>query len=128
MEGFKISPELLASAGALTVRFGPGDVIFKAGDTPDKMYVVLSGEVEIQLKGTPIETVAKGDTFGEMALIDGSPRSATVVAKTACEVAAINKKTFVLLVDEMPYFALFVMGNMVNRLRSMNEQWTARSS
>ena len=128
MEAFKISPELLASAGALTVAFGPGDVIFKAGDAPDKMYVVLNGEVEIQLKGIPIETVAKGDTFGEMALIDGSPRSATVVAKTACEVAAINKKTFVLLVDEMPYFALFVMGNMVNRLRTMNEQWTARSS
>lgn len=127
MEGFKISPELLASAGALTVSFRPGDTIFEAGDAPDKMYVVLSGEVEIQLKGTPIETVGKGDTFGEMALIDGSPRSATVVAKTSCEVAAINKKTFVLLVDEMPYFALFVMGNMVNRLRAMNEQWTARS-
>jgi CRP-like cAMP-binding protein len=38
-------------------------------------------------------------------------------------VAAIDKRTFMLLVDEMPYFALFVMRNMVDRLRRMNEQW-----
>lgn len=89
------------------------------------MYVVVNGEVEISLKGTPIETVAQGGTFGEMALIDGSARSATAVAKTNCDVAAIDKKTFVLLVDEMPYFALFVMRNTVDRLRRMNEQWLA---
>jgi CRP/FNR family cyclic AMP-dependent transcriptional regulator len=119
----KISPQLLAKAGASTIRLAPGDVIFKDGDAPDKMYVVVSGEVEIQLGDAVIETVPEGGTFGEMALIDGSPRSATVVAKTESEVAAIDKRTFMLLVDEMPYFALFVMRNMVDRLRSMNEQW-----
>jgi CRP-like cAMP-binding protein len=113
----------LAKAGASTVRLAPGDVIFKDGDVPDKMYVVVSGEVEIQLGDAVIETVPEGGTFGEMALIDGSPRSATVVAKTESEVAAIDKRTFMLLVDEMPYFALFVMRNMVDRLRRMNEQW-----
>jgi CRP/FNR family transcriptional regulator, cyclic AMP receptor protein len=119
----KISHELLAKAGASTVRLAPGDVVFKGGDAPDKMYVVISGEVEIRLGDAIIETVSQGGTFGEMALIDGSAGSATVTAKTEAEVAAIDKKTFVLLVDEMPYFALFVMGNMVNRLRRMNEQW-----
>jgi CRP/FNR family transcriptional regulator, cyclic AMP receptor protein len=118
----KISPQLLAKAGASTVRLAPGDVIFKDGDAPDKMYVVVSGEVEIQLGDAVFETVPQGGTFGEMALIDGSPRSATVVAKTESEVAA-DKRTFMLLVDEMPYFALFVMRNMVDRLRRMNEQW-----
>jgi CRP-like cAMP-binding protein len=48
-----------------------------------------------------------------------------MVAKTSCEVAAINEKTFVLLVDEMPYFALSTMRNLVDRLRRMNEQWLA---
>ena len=119
----KISPQLLSKAGASTVRLAPGDVIFKDGDAPDKMYVVISGVVEILLRDTVIETVPQGGTFGEMALIDGSPRSATVIAKTDSEVAAIDKRTFVLLVDEMPYFALFVMRNMVDRLRRMNEQW-----
>ena len=119
----KISPQLLAKAGASTVRLAPGDVVFKDGDSPDKMYVVVSGEVQIQLGDAVIETVPQGGTFGEMALIDGSPRSATVTAKTDSEVAAIDKRTFMLLVDEMPYFALFVMRNMVDRLRRMNEQW-----
>ena len=117
----KFSPQVLAKAGASTVRLAPGDVIFKNGDAPDKMYVVVSGEVQIQLGDAVI--VPQGGTFGEMALIDGSPRSATVTAKTDSEVAAIDKRTFILLVDEMPYFALFVMRNMVDRLRRMNERW-----
>jgi CRP/FNR family cyclic AMP-dependent transcriptional regulator len=71
----KISPQLLAKAGASTVKLAPGDVIFKDGDAPDKMYVVVSGEVEIHLRDAVIETVPQGGTFGEMALIDGSPRS-----------------------------------------------------
>jgi CRP/FNR family transcriptional regulator, cyclic AMP receptor protein len=123
MDPIKISPQLLAKAGASTVRLAPGDVVFKDGDAPDKMYVVVSGEGEIHLQDAVIETVPQGGTFGEMALIDGSPRSATVIAKTESEVAAIDKRTFMLLVDEMPYFALFVMRNMVDRLRRMNEQW-----
>ena len=56
------------------------------------MYVVLSGVVEIYLRDTVIETVPQGGTFGEMALIDGSPRSATVIAKTESEVAVIDKR------------------------------------
>jgi CRP/FNR family transcriptional regulator, cyclic AMP receptor protein len=125
MEAIKLSHQLLAAAGSPTITFAPGEVIFREGDKADKMYVVLSGEVEVHLQGTVIDTLAQGATFGEMALIDGSPRSATVVAKTSSEVAAINEKTFVLLVDEMPYFALSTMRNLVDRLRRMNEQWLA---
>ncbi|MFZ0398083.1 MAG: cyclic nucleotide-binding domain-containing protein [Methyloceanibacter sp.] len=125
MEAIKLSHQLLAAAGSPTTTFAPGEVIFREGDKADKMYVVLSGEVEVHLQGTVIDTLVQGATFGEMALIDGSPRSATVVAKTSSEVAAINEKTFVLLVDEMPYFALSTMRNLVDRLRRMNEQWLA---
>jgi CRP/FNR family cyclic AMP-dependent transcriptional regulator len=125
MEPVTISHAVLAKAGATTVKLASGEVVFRDGDAPDNMYVVLSGEVEIRLRDIVIETVSQGGTFGEMALIDGSARSATVIAKTACELAVIDKKTFVLLVDEMPYFALFVRRNVVDRLRRMNEQWLA---
>jgi CRP/FNR family cyclic AMP-dependent transcriptional regulator len=125
MQPAAINLQLLASVASTRLTFAPGDVIFSEGDKPDKMYVVLSGELEVQLQGTVIDTLNQGGTFGEMALIDGSPRSATVVAKTACELAAINEKTFILLVDEMPYFALFTMRNLVARLRRMNDQWLA---
>jgi CRP/FNR family cyclic AMP-dependent transcriptional regulator len=62
------------------------------------MYVVRSGNVEIERNGEVIETLSGGSIFGEMALIDGSPRSATARAKTACELAPISEKSFLFLV------------------------------
>ena len=97
-------------------------MIFIEGDKGDKMYVVRFGEVEIVLHGKVIETVAQGGIFGEMALIDGSPRVATARAKTKCELSAITEKSFLFLVDEMPYFAVFVMRTLVDRLRRMDER------
>ncbi|HEY8275803.1 MAG TPA: cyclic nucleotide-binding domain-containing protein [Methyloceanibacter sp.] len=125
MQSVRISHQLLVNAGSPPITYAPGDVVFTEGDKADKMYVVLSGEVEVQLQGTVIDTIGVGGTFGEMGLIDGSPRSATVVAKTNSEVAAIDEKTFIFLVDEMPYFALSTMRNLVDLLRRMNKQWMA---
>ena len=79
-----------------------GDVVFSEGDKGDAMYVVRSGELIIEKGGKVMETVGPGGVFGEMALIDGSPRVATVRAKTDCEVAPINEKSFLFLVHETP--------------------------
>jgi CRP-like cAMP-binding protein len=68
-----------------------------------------------------METLGPGGIFGEMALIDGTVRSATVRAKTDCEVAPINEKTFLFLVHETPFFAIAVMRALAGRLRHMNE-------
>ena len=122
MEVVSISHQLLANAGSPPVSFEPGEVIFREGDKGDKMYVVRSGAIEILLHGKVIETVVQGGIFGEMALIDGSPRVATARAKTLCEVCAISERSFLFLVDEMPYFALFVMRTLVDRLRRMDER------
>ena len=54
-------------------------------------------------------------------MIDGSPQSATVRAKTDCEVVSITEKTFLFLVHETPYFAIAVMRALAARLRHMNE-------
>jgi CRP/FNR family cyclic AMP-dependent transcriptional regulator len=80
------------------------------------MYVVRSGNVEIERKGEVIETLSGGGIFGEMALIDGSPRSATARAKTACELAPISEKSFLFLVHETPFFAIAVMRTLAERL------------
>jgi len=116
-----ISQQLLANAGSVPVRFEPGDVIFRHGDEGDALYVVGSGEVDIEIDGKVVETVSQGAIFGEMALIDGSARSATARAKTPCEVSPIAEKNFLFLVDEMPFFALFVMRALVDRLRRVNK-------
>jgi CRP-like cAMP-binding protein len=86
------------------------------------MYVVYSGKVGIERRGETIEDLSAGDTFGEMALIDGAPRSATARAKTDCEVAPITESAFLHLVHDTPIFALTIMHNLADRLRRANER------
>jgi CRP/FNR family cyclic AMP-dependent transcriptional regulator len=109
--------QLLANAGFPPATFKPGEVIFVEGDKGDKMYVIRSGEIEIERDGTVVETLSPGGIFGEMALIDGSPRAATARAKTSCEVAPITEKSFLFLVHETPFFAIAVMRTLAERLR-----------
>jgi len=113
--------QMLANAGFPPARYAAGDVIFAEGDKGDAMFVVRTGEVTIERGGRVMETLSGGGVFGEMALIDGSPRSATVRAKTDCEVAPINEKTFLFLVHETPFFAIAVMRTLADRLRRMDE-------
>ncbi len=108
---------MLANAGFPLVNFASGEVIFAEGGEGDFMYVVRSGEVEIERNGKVIETLSAGGIFGEMALIDGSPRSATARAKTDAELAPINEKSFMFLVHETPFFAIAVMRTLAERLR-----------
>lgn len=109
--------QLLANAGFLPARFQAGEVIFSEGEKGDKMYVVRTGEVEVERDGKIVETLSAGGIFGEMALIDGAPRAATARAKTACEVAPITEKSFLFLVHETPFFAIAVMRALADRLR-----------
>jgi CRP/FNR family transcriptional regulator, cyclic AMP receptor protein len=97
--------------------FAAGQCIFKAGDRGDAMYVVTEGEVEIREGSTLLERAGPGSIFGEMALIDDAPRSATVVAKTASRLVAVDRRQFEFMVTETPYFALAVMKVLADRLR-----------
>jgi CRP/FNR family transcriptional regulator, cyclic AMP receptor protein len=103
-------------------RFQAGDVIFKAGDTGDCMYVVRDGTVTIHAEGLPIEEVGPGGIFGELALIDSSPRSATATATSACELVALNERSFLFHVSQTPFFALNVMRVLSERLRRASAQ------
>jgi CRP-like cAMP-binding protein len=100
--------------------FASGAEIFKEGSKGDKMFVVCSGEVSIERAGKVIESLSNGDIFGEMALIDGSPRSATARAKTDCRIAPITEQAFLKLLLETPLFALTVMRTLADRLRRAN--------
>jgi len=112
-----IDLNLLANAGFPLAKLAPGEVVVAEGDKGEHMYVVRSGEIEIERNGQVIETLSGGGIFGEMALIDGSPRSATARAKTDAEVAPINEKSFLFLVHETPFFAIAVMRTLAERLR-----------
>ena len=105
--------------------FNVGDVIFEEGSTGRDLYVVLDGQVEIaKVSGahkTVIVTLGKGEFFGEMAVIDGSARSATAIAATPhTRVMKIYHARFVYLVSQQPAFALMVMDALSKRLRASN--------
>ncbi|MBR0799698.1 cyclic nucleotide-binding domain-containing protein [Bradyrhizobium jicamae] len=105
--------------------FDVGDVIFEEGSSGRELFVVLDGQVEIaKINGdhkTVIVTLGKGEFFGEMAVIDGSSRSATAIAAApSTRVMRINHARFVYLVSQQPAFALMVMDALSKRLRASN--------
>jgi len=105
--------------------FDEDEVIFEEGSTGRELFVVLDGQVEIaKLDGarkTVIVTLGKGEFFGEMAVIDGSSRSATAIsAASHTRVMRINHARFVYLVSQQPAFALMVMDALSKRLRASN--------
>jgi CRP-like cAMP-binding protein len=106
--------------------FGVGDVIFEEGSAGRELYVVLDGKVEIaRVNGTAktvIVALGKGEFFGEMAVIDGSSRSATAIAaEPGTRVMRINHARFVYLVSQQPAFALMIMDALSKRLRASND-------
>jgi len=94
-----------------------GTEIFKEGDPGTEMYGVVDGEVELRGSGGFRETLGPHHVFGEMALVDDSPRSATAVARTDATLAVIDRHRFLFLVHESPTFALEVLAVMAERLR-----------
>ncbi len=101
--------------------FAAGEIIFREGDPGEEFFVIRRGEVEIRSGNRLLETLGENEIFGEMALIDASPRSADAIAKTDAEVAPITEKQYIFLVRHSPYFALKVMRVLARRLRAQNK-------
>ena len=95
-----------------------GTVIFEEGSSGTEMFGIVEGEVEVRLPNGQVRRLGPDDTFGEMAIVDSSPRNGTVVAVTDAKLAVINRNTFLFLVQETPMFALQVMSTIAERLRA----------
>jgi CRP-like cAMP-binding protein len=102
--------------------FAAGQAVFRDGEPGDHMYAVLSGAVEIIIRGKVVETVETGGVFGEMALVDDRVRAASAIVKTEAKLVEIDKKRFMFLVQQNPFFALQIMTVMSQRLRRMGQE------
>lgn len=100
------------------VDFADGRVVFIRGDAGDKAYIVESGRIDIREGGRVIEAMEPGEIFGELALIDGEPRSASAVAVGPTRLLVIEREAFFAHLRDNPDFALAVMRLMARRLRS----------
>jgi CRP-like cAMP-binding protein len=115
----KLLAGLQAGLGdAAMVRYERGKVIMVAGQTGALMYVLIEGRVSIQIRGAVVERVGPGGVFGEMALVDQSPRSANAVAETDCALLAINRNVFLNLVKSDPMFGISLLSAMAERVRN----------
>jgi CRP/FNR family transcriptional regulator, cyclic AMP receptor protein len=101
--------------------FKAGTIIFHQGDAASEMFVVKSGEVRIQLGNRTLAELKADSIFGEMALIDDEPRSASAIAITDVELVPVTEKQFLFMVGQTPYFALKVMRVLAQRLRATSK-------
>ena len=102
------------------VKFRPGQTIFRQGLPGDAMYLVQEGQVEIRVDGSTVEIVGPGGVIGELALVDGGPRSASAIAWTPCQLARVTASELHGLIQRTPGFARNMMRVIAQRLRRMN--------
>jgi CRP-like cAMP-binding protein len=105
---------------ATVVRFDEGRKIMNEGNPGSTMYIVLEGRVTIAINGKIVEKLVPGGVFGEMALVDQSPRTASAVARTDCTLLSINRDALVALVKSDPAIGMAMMRCVADRVRYMN--------
>jgi small-conductance mechanosensitive channel/CRP-like cAMP-binding protein len=110
--------------GSRRIRFGKGEKIISQGDAGNSMFILAMGKAEVQVERDgrvqPVASLVPGDCFGEMSLLTGEPRSATVLATLDCEVLEIEQETIGILLREHPELAESLSETVVAR-RSATE-------
>ena len=119
--GSDIDMRLFARKAGVSINFPAGSIVFNKGDSGPCMYVVQSGIIEMVIGERVVEVCGVNEAIGFMSMIDGAPRSSTARVKEACELSVIDQRKFRFMVDEVPNFALYIMGAMARRIRGMGQ-------
>jgi CRP/FNR family transcriptional regulator, cyclic AMP receptor protein len=101
---------------AKVVDYSSGEPIVQAGDRGDSFYLVLEGRARVAGKS---RTLKPGDFFGEMALIDGGPRSATITATSDVRVMKLSRPAFLKALKQDPQIGLAIMEALAGRVRQL---------
>ena len=102
------------------IPFQTGQVVMKEGEMGNTLHILMEGQVEVQIHDQVVGTFEPVEVFGEMAVIDSQPRSATVIAKTNCKLARIDQNRFKQLIQQRPDFGIDIMRMLVERIRWMD--------
>jgi len=117
----EIDMRMFAQRAGASVSYAAGSVVFNKGDPGSCMYVVQSGVIEMVIGDTVVEVCGPNEAIGFMSMVDSAPRSSTARVKEACELSLIDQRKFRFMVDEVPNFALYIMGAMARRIRGMGQ-------
>jgi CRP-like cAMP-binding protein len=104
---------------AKEIDFAAGQAMTEQGETGGRFYVLLDGEAEVTIGGDVVNTLKVGDYFGEISLIDGKPRTATIVARSPVRTLSLSSWNFRPLLKQHPAIAEAVLVEMCNRLRQI---------
>ena len=110
----------MARSMGTVVRIPANQDVFKLGDPPDHMYMILSGAVEVMGRDKLIERIGAGGSLGIVGLLDDKPRTTTAHVAEDAELAVIDKRRFRYMVESVPNFVWYVMNELVGRLRATN--------
>jgi CRP/FNR family transcriptional regulator, cyclic AMP receptor protein len=106
--------------------YSDGEIIFREGDAGDALYVIQSGKITITKKATSgelvIATLQSGEIFGEMALFDGLPRSATARASGNARILTVDKKRLFSTISRDPTLVFKLVESMSQRIRTLDEE------
>jgi CRP/FNR family cyclic AMP-dependent transcriptional regulator len=110
-----------------------GEILFRRGDSASAMYLVQDGEVTMSI-ATPdnqelvVATMRRGDFFGELAMLDGSPRSATATVIQRTKLLRLRREDFVELLGHQPKLAVAMLASIATRLRATNDLFARRTA
>lgn len=100
-----------------TAELPAGTDLVREGEDGDALFVILEGEAIVKTGGRELARVGEGDYFGELALLDGEPRAADVVAQTDVKIAVLGIRMFRTLVRELPDLAEQLLAGLAGELR-----------
>ena len=111
----------LEAIGDMTteVSFAPGEAIVREGDLGDAFFVITAGNAVVEHAGQQLRELGEGDFFGEISLIDGQPRTATITATDEVSALTLGRMQFQRLLDEHPSVRLELLMALTERLRKV---------
>jgi CRP-like cAMP-binding protein len=104
------------------VQVAAGDVLCTEGEPGHELYVIAEGEAVVERAGQPVAKLHHGDYFGELALLDRGPRSATVRASSDCRLYVLRDASFAAVLNEVPALAQKLLASLATRLRQADAQ------
>ncbi len=99
-----------------------GRVLMQQGERGREAFVIIDGTASVEIGGTHITEIGPGNAVGELALLDGGPRTATVTALTDMRVLVIDQRAFTSLLDEVPGLARKILARLAGMVREFDDR------
>ena len=98
--------------------YAVGDRLVRQGDPGEAFIIIVSGSARVDRDGRTLRELGPGDFLGEISLIDGSPRTATVTALDPIHAFTLHRQGFLDLIDRLPFFRREVLNALTERIRA----------